>query len=196
VAVANRNGLARAFSSFNARLFRGPGFADCREMRRTILTCVVLLVANAPQFGQAKYGVTVTKTNDVDFSKLQTYSWSWGKPSHNKEIDSWIVAAIDREMTGVGLRKNTAVLGDVIVTYDSISRTDSDEPGVSEETTTQPQRWVGSLAVNVLDSGNRRRPFVRLALAKPIDVDPSQLHAEIDLAVRELFEKYPVKREK
>jgi len=165
-------------------------------MRRTILTCVVLLVANAPQFGQAKYVVTVTKGHDVDFEKLQTYSWSYGKPSHNKEIDSWIVAAIDREMTGVGLRKNTAVLGDAIVTYESISRSDSDEPGIAEETTTQPQRWVGSLAVNVLDSGNRRRSFVRLALAKPIDVDPAQLHAEIDLAVKELFEKYPIRRDK
>ena len=87
------------------------------------------------------------------------------------------------------------VLGDVIVTYDSISRTDSDEPGIAEEKT-RPQRWVGSLAVSVLDSGNRRRPFLRLALGRPIDVDPSQLHSEIDLAVRELFEQYPVKREK
>jgi uncharacterized protein DUF4136 len=165
-------------------------------MGRTIVSCLVMLVLSTALSGQAKYGVTVTKSHDVDFEKLQTYSWSYGKPSHNKEIDSWIVAAIDREMTGVGLRKNTAVLGDVIVTYDSISRTDSDEPGIVDETTTQPQRWVGSLAVNVLDSGNRRRPFVRLALAKPIDVDPSQLHAEIDLAVRELFEKYPIGRDK
>src|SRR5215510_718682 len=127
-----------------------------RDMRRTILACVVLLVANAPQFGQPKYGVNVTMGHDVAFEKLQTYSWSYGKPSHNQEIDSWIVAAIDREMTGVGLKKNTAVLGDVIVTYESISRSESDEPGVGEETTRQ-QRWVGSLAVNVLDSGNRRR---------------------------------------
>jgi hypothetical protein len=165
-------------------------------MGRTIVSCLVMLVLGTALSGQAKYGVTVTKTSDVDFEKLQTYSWSYGKPSHNKEIDSWIVAAIDREMTGVGLRKNTAVLGDVIVTYESISRSESDEPGIAEETTTRPQRWVGSLAVNVLDSGNRRRPFVRLALAKPIDVDPAQLHAEIDLAVKELFEKYPVRREK
>jgi hypothetical protein len=164
-------------------------------MGRTLVSCLVMLVLSTPLSGQAKYGVTITKTNDVDFSKLQTYSWSFGKPSHNKEIDAWVVAAVDRELGAVGLRKNTAVLGDVIVTYDSISRTDSDDPGISEETN-RPQRWVGSLAVSVLDSGNRRRPFLRLALAKPIDVDPSQLHSEIDLAVTELFEKYPVKREK
>lgn len=164
-------------------------------MGRTIVSCLVMLVIGTALSGQGKYGVTVTKSKDVDFEKLQTYSWSSGKPSHNKEIDAWVVAAVDRELDGIGLRKNTAVLGDVIVTYDSISRTDSDEPGIVEDTA-RVQRWVGSLAVSVLDSGNRRRPFLRLALGRPIDVDPSQLHAEIDLAVRELFEKYPVKREK
>jgi hypothetical protein len=138
--------------------------------------------------------VTVTKAKDIDFDKLETYSWSWGKPSHNKEINAWVVTAVDRELSAVGLRKNTAVLGDVIVTYDSISRTDNDEPGLVEEAA-RPQRWVGSLAVSILDSGNRRRPFLRLALAKPIDVDPSQLHSEIDLAVKELFENYPVRRQ-
>ena len=164
-------------------------------MGRTIVSCLVMLLLGTALSGQAKYGVTVTKPNDVDFSKLETYSWAGGKPAHNKEMDAWVVAAVDRELSALGLRKNTAVLGDVIVTYDSISRTDSDEPGITEETA-RVQRWVGSLAVSVLDSGNRRRPFLRLALARPIDVDPSQLHSEIDLAVRELFEKYPAKREK
>jgi hypothetical protein len=164
-------------------------------MGRIIASCFVVLVLGAALAGQGKYGVTVTKAKDIDFDKLETYSWSWGKPSHNKEINAWVVTAVDRELSAVGLRKNTAVLGDVIVTYDSISRTDNDEPGLVEEAA-RPQRWVGSLAVSILDSGNRRRPFLRLALAKPIDVDPSQLHAEIDLAVKELFENYPVRREK
>ena len=70
-------------------------------MGRIIASCLVLLVLDAALAGQGKYGVTVTKAKDIDFDKLETYSWSWGKPSHNKEINAWVVTAVGRSVAVV-----------------------------------------------------------------------------------------------
>src|SRR5262245_61253216 len=130
-------------------------------MKPTLVSCLVVLALTSVA-GQAKHTVTVYKAKDVDFEKFMTYSWTYTRPSLNKDVDAWIKAAVDRELKGHGLRKNTAVLGNVLATYDSVSPTDSDEPGEIQDKTTLTGRWVGSHSVSLLDSGNQRRTFLRL----------------------------------
>jgi Domain of unknown function (DUF4136) len=165
-------------------------------MKLTVASCVVLLALTTGLAGQAKYVVKATTAEHVDFEKFETYSWTTGKPSHNKEVDAWIVAAVDRELSALGLRKTTLILGDILATYDSASRADSEQPGQPEVKGGPPPRWVGGFIVSLLDSGNSRRPLLRLRLDRPIDVEPSQLHPEIDHVVMEMFAKYPGRREK
>jgi hypothetical protein len=49
---------------------------------------------------------------------------------------------------------------------------------------------MGSINVSLLKPGNRL-PMLQFRLGSPIAVETSQLHAEIDLVVKEMFAKYP-----
>src|SRR5262245_177906 len=86
--------------------------------------CLALAPVASPQ--STKYGVTVTAEKNVDYAAFKTYSWVQGQPSPVKAIDAHIVAAVDRELAGLGWAKATSGRGDVLVTYDSLTRTDVD----------------------------------------------------------------------
>ena len=59
----------------------------------------------------------------------------------------------------------------------------------------QPQFWVGTLVVALLDPESRQR-LLRLRIDEPIDIEPDKLDATIDGAVAALFAKYPTRRHK
>jgi hypothetical protein len=158
-------------------------------MKPIVVSCIVLVALTTVTEGQTTYKVTTAVTKDVDFAQLMTYSWTYGKPALNKELDAWIVAAIDRELDAAGLIKTVAVLGDTLVTYELISRTDLGLGAPGDEAG-QPLRWVGALNVSLLNPGNRW-PMVRFRMGTPINVEMSQLHGEIDLVVMQIFAKYP-----
>jgi hypothetical protein len=158
-------------------------------MKPIVVSCIVLVALTTVTAGQTKYKVTATVAKDVDFDQVMTYSWTYGKPSLNKDLDAWIVAAVDQELAAAGLIKTIAVLGDVLATYESVSRTELGL-GTPEDGAGQPLRWMGSINVSLLNRGNRS-PIVRFRLGSPIDVETPQLHAEIDLIVMEMFAKYP-----
>jgi hypothetical protein len=158
-------------------------------MKPIVVSCIVLVALATVIAGQTNYKVTATVAKDVDFDQLMTYSWTHGKPSLNKELDAWIVAAVDRELAAAGLIKTLTVLGDALATYELVSRT---ELGLvaPEDATGQPPRWMGSINISLLKPGNRR-PMLQFRLGSPIVVETSQLHAEIDHVVMEMFAKYP-----
>jgi hypothetical protein len=157
-------------------------------MKPIVVSCIVLVALATVIAGQTNYKVTATVAKDVDFDQLMTYSWTYGKPSLNKELDARIVAAVDRELAAAGLIKTLTVLGDALATYELVSRT---ELGlVAPEDAGQPPRWMGSINVSLLKPGNRW-PMLQFRLGSPIVVETSQLHAEIDHVVMEMFAKYP-----
>src|SRR5512133_3343382 len=88
----------------------------------SVLIAALVAVASAQM---PKYGVTVTADKGVDYSKFKTYSWTKGQPANAQTIDAQIVAAVDRELAGLGMTK-AASNPDVLVTYYSVSRTDVD----------------------------------------------------------------------
>ena len=160
-------------------------------MKPIVVSCIVLVALTTVTEGQTRYKVTATVAKDVDFNQLMTYSWTYGKPSLNKELDAWIVAAVDRQLEAAGLIKTIAVLGEALVTYEVASRTELGL-GTPEDGAGQPLRWRGTFNVSLLKPGNRW-PMVQFRLGTPIDVETSQLHAEIDLVVMEMFAKYPAR---
>jgi hypothetical protein len=154
----------------------------------------VALVAGAAAQGP-KYGVTVTAEKNVDFAKFMTYSWTAGQPSADKKIDAQIIAAVDRELSGLGMTKATSGPGDVLATYYSVSRTDVNLKAKPDSSGTQPQYTVGTLMVALLEPGSRRR-LLRLRVDQPIETEPAQLEASINSAVAALFAQYPTRRRK
>ena len=156
-----------------------------------ILSCVAgaTLAAQMP-----KYGVTVTAEKDVDFAAFKTYSWTRGQPSASPVIDGQIVAAVDRELSALGMTKSAST-GDVLVAYYSLTGTDVDLNAKEDAKGSRPQYAVGTLMVALLEPESRRR-LLRLRIDKPIDTDPPKLEAAINSAVAEMFAKYPTRGKK
>ena len=161
-------------------------------MKLSIAALVLFAVAVAGTSGQIKYGVTVKAEKGVDFSKFKTYSWSNGQPSPNKTVDAQIVAAVDRELKGVGLTKPASGPADVVVMYYSLRRTDDDVKAKPDASGARPQFAVGTLAVALFDP-SKKKQLLHMRLDKPIDTDLAQSEAIIDKAVAEMFAKYPTR---
>lgn len=161
-----------------------------RAIVGTIL-CASLAAVSAAQ--TPTYGARVTVSKNVDPAKFKTYSWVKGGPSAIKSVDAQIVAAVDKELKGVGLTMAASGPGDVLVTYYSLRRTDVDLKGKEDAAGALRQYPVGSLLVAMMDPGTRRR-LVQLRTDKPIDLDPAKAESVINTAVAELFAKYPTRQ--
>ena len=142
-----------------------------------------------------KYGVTVTAEKNVDFAKFRTYSWTAGQPSALKIVDAQVIAAVDRELGALGLTKVASGPVDVLATYYSLSRTDVDVKAKPDSKGLQPQYWVGTLVVALLEPGSLRR-LLRLRVDQPIETESAKLEATINSAVAAMFAQYPTRRRK
>ena len=161
-------------------------------MRVLIAGALVSVIGAAVLSAQLPtYGVTITVAKGVDPAKFKTYSWIKGGPSPDKTVDAQIVAAIDRELPGVGLTKAASGKPDVLVTYYSLRRTDVNLEAKPDSAGRQPQYPVGSL----MDPGTRKR-VVQLRTDKPLELEPAKLEAGINAAVTEMFAKYPTRQKK
>src|SRR4051794_1522541 len=104
------------------------------------LVCAALCGAGIAHAQNTKYGVTVTADKNTDFSRFKTYSWTQTRPSSDKTIDAQVMAAVDRELSALGMSK--APVGgkpDVLVSYSSLTRSDVDVSGKAAAGGARPQ---------------------------------------------------------
>ena len=139
---------------------------------------------------QPKYGVSVKASKPAALAKARTYVWTKSQPSFDKNVDTQIVAAVDRELTARGFTKLASGPGDVVVTYASISRTDADVKSKPSSRGALREFAVGTLVVDMRDPANRESLF-RVRMDTTIEMDPVTLEAAIIGAVTAMFEKYP-----
>ena len=109
--------------------------------------CAALTAAAAAQM--PTYGVRVSIDKPVDFAKFKTYSWTQGQPSPDKMVDARVIAAVDRELSALGMSKATSG-PDVLATYYSVRRTDVNLKAKTESEGRLPQYPVGTLVVALL----------------------------------------------
>jgi hypothetical protein len=165
-------------------------------MKRLVVGIALCGVVVSGAAGQTpKYGVTVNAEKNVYFAKFMTYSWTTGQPSADKMIDAWVVAAVDRQLSALGMTKASSGPGDVLVAYYSLTRTDVDAKAKPDSKGARPEYRVGTLMVALLEPGSRRR-LLRLRVDKPIDTEAAKLEATIDTAVTALFAEYPTRKRK
>lgn len=153
--------------------------------------CLIVMAVPAAQ--SAKYGVTVVEDKKADYAAFKTYSWSGGQPSPNPSVDKMIVAAIDKELKGVGLTKVDKGPSDVLVNYAALRRNDVDVNAKPGDSGQRAQFAVGTVVFSMLEPKARTR-LLGLRLDKPIETDSSKAEATIGTAIAELFEKYPTKK--
>jgi len=158
---------------------------------RILMACALLAASHVAMAGaQMKYGVTVLTLRQADLAKARTYGWTVAHPSPDKNIDRMIVAAVDRELAARGLTKVPSGPSDLVVSYDSLQRTDVDLKAKPTEAGTLRDVSVGTLVVDLRGPDNKQS-FFRVRMDTPIDRPRAEMEAPINGAVTAMFEKYP-----
>jgi len=143
-----------------------------------------------------KYGVTVKANRRVDFSKLKRYTWL---PPHAQpwpEVETQIVAAVDRAMADVGFVKVASDdEADIVIEYQSMLRTDADVRSKRLRLADGAFREyrVATLMVSMFNP-RTLEPYLRLRSDTVLrERDVAEV---IDQTVGEMFQQYPGRRKK
>jgi hypothetical protein len=158
----------------------------------SVMSVLVSIAVTAASAGyHPKYRVKVQADKRTDFSKLRTYSWMEGHPASIAAIDAEIVAAIERELSALRLKRMPPGAGDVVVTYASVMRTDVNTKAKPISKDYRPEYAVGTLVVSMLDPANLM-PLLQLRADKP--VDRAGLDATFTGMIQEMFTYFPTRR--
>jgi hypothetical protein len=135
------------------------------------------------------YGISLKVAKKAELAKVKTYSWGASHAAIDRAVDSQIVAAIERELAGLGLTKVAQGSGDALVAYHTVVRRDVD---TKKDTSTDgmPGYLVGVIGIEMQAASTKDVVF-HVRIDKPIDVERSQLGPVIDAAVKAMFERYP-----
>jgi uncharacterized protein DUF4136 len=135
------------------------------------------------------YGVSLKVAKKGELAKVKTYSWGASHAAIDKAVDSQIVAAIERELAGLGLTKVTEGSGDALVAYHTVVRRDVDTKKKTAPDEV-PGYLVGVIGIEVRAASTKDVVF-HVRIDKPIDVERAQLGPVIDEAVKAMFQRYP-----
>ena len=144
--------------------------------------------APAPQ----KLHITVRADKQVNFAALHSYAWAPRWTAFAPAVDERIVAAINRELTSLGLTRRIGPPVDVLVGYGSVPRTNVDLDGAVGTSGRYPEYPVGTLVVVLMEPGSRREWFRARAVA-PVDPDPTHVDQAIDMIISRIFAHYPTR---
>jgi hypothetical protein len=149
----------------------------------------VMAVAPTPT---STYHVKVTVDKHTDFTALHTYAWAPGWGAFNQDLDTHVVAAIDRELTSLGLTRQAGAPSDMLVTYGTVRRTNVDVHAKRKGNLSYPEYPVGTLIVLLREAVERREIFCARAEVR-VDIDTAQLGERIDVIVARMFARYPTR---
>jgi uncharacterized protein DUF4136 len=167
-----------------------PRAPQATVMNTWILGLAMLgMVAGAPT---SKFHVNVTVDKDTNFAALHTYAWTSGWIFFSQSLDEQIVAAIDRELTSLGLTKQEGQPCDVLVTYGAVLRTNVDVSAKRRGNLVYPEYPIGTLVVLMVEPFSRRE-LLRARVEVPVDAEMAQLEQQIDRIVRRIFKHYPTR---
>jgi len=129
----------------------------------------------------------------ANFAALHTYSWSGGARAYNEEAHRLLIAAFEKEMTGLGFKQVTSG-ADVTLSYYNVTSTDVDLKKLDEATragAATPTKMRARMMVVM------RAPATRAELWSAITreyVEPDQLAATVQRVAERLFATYPGKK--
>jgi hypothetical protein len=169
---------------------RPPCAGTGRVTRVVTASLLVLGLAAATAAAETPdYGVSLKVAKKAELAKVKTYSWGASHAAIDRAVDSQIVAAIERELAGLGLTKVTQGSSDALVAYHTVVRRDVD---TKKKTTTDevPGYLVGVIGIEVRAASTKDLVF-HVRIDKPIDVERSQLGPVIDEAIKAMFQRYP-----
>ena len=157
-----------------------------------ILLLGFLFTAQQPVPGN----VDSTFDKQAKFTAIKTYSWTTGTEAFIPEAHKMIMAAIDKEAAGVGL-KRVATGGDVTIAYHTMTVSNVDLKALDKmdkKTMSAPTKDLGKLVVVMHDAAGRQ---VWSAMSREyLDPDRARLGATIQTVAERLFTTYPTRAAK
>ncbi len=87
---------------------------------------LMLLLLFVHRAGPHRAKSTARYDKSADFQTLKTYSWMPGQPAFDPAVDKTIVAAVDSEMSALGLKKAAGKPADVTIRYLAVRSTSID----------------------------------------------------------------------
>jgi hypothetical protein len=158
------------------------------------LLCMLLLSAVQSSPDPGKVVSSVDKT--ADFASVRTYAWEKGQEVANRDVHKIIVAAIDAEFAGRGLRLAAdKASADVLVRYDGLASSYVDLKALDkalqkDPNAVAPTKAMGSLAISM------RRPAAEVMMWRGhardfVDMEPAVREASVRKMVARVFETYP-----
>ena len=166
-----------------------------RALRVTVMSTLILglallgVVSAAPS---PTHHVKVTVDKNINFAVLHTYAWTPGWGAFNQDLDTHIVAAIDRELTSLGLTRLAGEPSDLLITYGTVRRTNVDVSAKRKGKPEYPEYPVGTLVVLMRESLGHHEVF-RARAELRVDIDTAQLGEQIDAIVARMFAQYPTR---
>jgi len=173
-----------------------------------IVPVAVVLLASVGVLGQK---VTFDFDKATDFSAAKTYAWIKGTPASNPNLDLYIMAVGDHQLTQKGLTKVEAKDADLLITYHAASNTDINVsvldnaayafslgvPATTVVTWTLPPqstnaRYIhkGNLAFEIID--RKRHELIWTGSTKlKLDQKRSKALDQLDKALIKVFDSYP-----
>jgi len=143
-----------------------------------------------------KYGVTVKANDRVDFSKLKRYAWLPPHAQPVPDIETQVVAAVDRAMADIGFTKVASDdEADVVIEYLSMLRgdVDLDSKRIQKTNGTRREYRVATLMVSMFNP-QTLEPYLRLR--SDTMLRDRAVADVIDQTVGEMFERYPGRQKK
>ena len=157
------------------------------------LMIALALTLFAPQVTQDKGKVESTSAKGKNFSAFHTYSWDKGHEAYDPSAHKLIVAAIDKEMAGLGFtRIEAGAKPDVMIRYHSVVSTFVDfkslqKAPVKAADGSDKTSQLGTLVVEMVDPLHKQLWAARTREF----VERSTLEQSIGPVVARLFETYP-----
>jgi Domain of unknown function (DUF4136) len=158
------------------------------------LLVVLLSVAQPPAEGK----VASEYDKKADFTVYRTYTWQKGHEAYDRAAHKLLVAAIDRELAALGLRKDDGGTPDLTVTYHSLRSAEVNLKEVEKleregNAGQAPTYDMGKLLIVVREASTRRQLWAANTL-EYLSKDPAAREQIVQRAVTRLFETYPTRK--
>ena len=159
-------------------------------MKSIAVILLGLALAQAPAVGK----VDSTFDKNANFTAFKTYAWSGGTRAFNPAADKIIAAAVEAEMSKLGLTK-VASGADVGLSYHTTTVTNVDFEALeklerAKSAESAATRILGKLVVNVKDPASGRSLW-SASTREYLDPDIAKLAESVGAVAARLFETYP-----
>ena len=136
-------------------------------------------------------------SESFDLARYHTYTWTRGTPAHNETAQSWILAAVTREMDALGLQGDESAAGLHVTSHVLVGRRTLEEladpvqweflTGITS--TSARDLGAGTLVIDLVDASSGERVWRGIGTAKVQGPVNDKRGRKIKKIVRKLFKK-------